>query len=67
MPRPDKISGLTPAMLAEALTKGSGSPISAAMIQADIQAGAPANPDGTISLVSYVAWLIKQGTDGSRA
>jgi len=29
-------------------------------IAADLEAGAPRNPDGTISLVRYAAWLVKQ-------
>jgi hypothetical protein len=28
-------------------------------IAADLAAGAPTNPDGTINLVSYAAWLLK--------
>ena len=30
------------------------------MIEADINAGAPSNPDGTINLVYYAAWLVKE-------
>jgi hypothetical protein len=39
------------------LTKASGSPITEAMIQADIKAGSPVNPDGTVNLIRYCAWL----------
>lgn len=35
-------------------------PVTVEMIQADIDAGAPANPDGTINLVNYAAWLVKE-------
>jgi hypothetical protein len=28
------------------------------MLQADIDAGAPTNPDGTINLVNFAAWLL---------
>ena len=28
-------------------------------IQADLSQGAPSNPDGTINLVHYAAWLVK--------
>lgn len=31
-----------------------------ARIQADIAAGAPANSDGTMSLLAYGAWLLKE-------
>jgi hypothetical protein len=30
------------------------------MLRADIDAGAPANADGTINLVHYAAWLVKE-------
>ena len=29
-------------------------------IVADLEAGAPRNPDGTINLVYYAAWLVKE-------
>ena len=29
-------------------------------IAADLEAGAPRNPDGTISLVHYAAWILKE-------
>lgn len=35
-----------------------------AMIQRDIEAGAPTNGDGTINLIHYAAWLVKQISGG---
>jgi len=32
-------------------------------IRKDIAAGAPANPDGTVNLITYAAWLIKEMSD----
>lgn len=29
-------------------------------IRADIDAGAPANPDGTINVIHYAAWLVSE-------
>ena len=29
-------------------------------VEADIAAGCPVNPDGTISLPRYAAWLVRQ-------
>ena len=29
-------------------------------IAADVATGAPTNPDGTLSLVQYAAWLVKE-------
>jgi hypothetical protein len=34
-------------------------------IQADIDAGAPTNADGTINLVNYAAWLVKGDVRGN--
>ena len=34
--------------------------ITAEFIQADLENGAPTNPNGTINLVQYVAWLVKE-------
>jgi len=59
-------SALTPADLARLLTSAGGVRIEAAQIKADIEAGAPANADGTLNLVHFAAWLVKQmATPGS--
>ncbi|MBX3356494.1 MAG: hypothetical protein KF724_12430 [Phycisphaeraceae bacterium] len=43
------------------LLRASGSrQMSAERVRADIDAGAPTNPDGTINLVHYGAWLVRQ-------
>jgi len=34
--------------------------VPAEQIAADLEAGAPRNPDGTINLVHYCAWLVKE-------
>lgn len=34
--------------------------VTVAMLQADIDDGAPTNADGTMNLVHYVAWLVKE-------
>lgn len=34
--------------------------VPAEQIVADVDAGAPRNPDGTINLVHYAAWLVKE-------
>jgi len=38
--------------------------VTEAMLRADLAAGAPANPDGTINLVHYAAWLVKESDGG---
>lgn len=35
-------------------------------LKADLQAGAPQNPDGTLNLLHYAAWLLKGGASGDR-
>ena len=45
---------------ARLLTKAGASPVTDAMIQADVEAGAPKNADGTLNLVHYTAWLAQQ-------
>ena len=44
---------------AHLLSKVSGEAFTAAMIEADRNVGAPANPDGTLHLVHYAAWLVQ--------
>jgi hypothetical protein len=47
------------------LARASGWPITEAMLQADLAAGAPTNADGTIHLVHYAAWLVKEMSRGA--
>ena len=60
----ERQGGLNPAALsvtdtARTLTRVGGQAITEAMIQRDIDQGAPTNADGTINLVHYAAWLVK--------
>ena len=34
--------------------------VSAEMLEQDIEAGAPTNPDGSLNLVQYASWLVKE-------
>ena len=52
-------AALAPADLARILTRAGTTPVTADMIEADLDTGAPINPDGTINLVLYTAWLIR--------
>jgi len=45
---------------ARLLSAAGGHVVTPEQIQADIEAGAPTNPDGTINLVRYAAWLVKE-------
>jgi hypothetical protein len=53
-------NALTVANAARLLTRVGGQPVTAEMLLADLAAGAPANADGTINLVHYSAWLLKE-------
>lgn len=45
---------------ARLLAKVGGQSVSDEMIRGDIDAGAPTNPDGTLNLVHYAAWLVRE-------
>jgi len=45
---------------ARLLSAAGGQRVTSGMIQTDIDAGAPTNVDGTINLVWYAAWLIRE-------
>jgi len=53
-------TSLTVADAARLLTRVGGQPVTVGMLEADLAAGAPANGDGTINLVHYAAWLVKE-------
>lgn len=45
---------------ARLLSAAIGEHVSVEMLQADIAAGAPTNADGTLNLVHYAAWLVRE-------
>ena len=45
---------------ARVLTASGNKPVTLEMLHADLGAGAPTNPDGTINLVHYAAWLVRE-------
>ena len=45
---------------ARLLTAVGGTPVSEEMIELDIADGAPTNANGTIHLVHYAAWLVRE-------
>ena len=56
-------NALTPADAARLLTKAGGEPVTEEMIRMDLDDGAPLNRDGTLNLVHYAAWLVKEMSD----
>ena len=61
---PIDIKSLTIEQLAKILAASGGRQITEDMIRADIKAGAPTNADGTINLIYYVAWLLRESSHG---
>lgn len=57
---PRSPAALSPAEIARLLSLASRREITEAMVREDLDAGAPANPDGTVNLVHYAAWLVRQ-------
>ncbi len=45
--------------LAQILSAMGPKPVTVAMLEDDIDDGAPVNPDGTFNLVHYLAWLLR--------
>jgi hypothetical protein len=60
-----KLTAVSLADAAKALSAASGRSITEPMIQRDIDSGAPVNADGTINLVYYAAWLAREIANGS--
>ena len=69
MTETDRSTPLNPAALpipeaARVLSRLSGRPLTEAELQSDIEAGAPTNADGTLNLVLYAAWLVREAGRG---
>ena len=60
-------TSLTVVHTARILSAAGGMPVTEEMIRLDIEAGAPTNPDGTINLVHYTAWLVSHPRQPSGA
>ena len=59
-----QMASLTPEQAATVFSAAGQRRITVEMIRADIEAGAPTNPDGTLHLVHYTAWLARQAAQG---
>ncbi len=55
-----KPNALSPEQLATILGRISREHITAEMIAQDIDAGAPTNPDGSLNVIHYTAWLVRE-------
>lgn len=63
-PGPLNPQALRLADMAHVLSASGSSPVTVEMLQVDIDNGAPRNPDGTMNLVHYAAWLVKEISSG---
>ena len=57
-------TSLTVEHTARILSAAGGREVSEEAIRRDIEAGAPVNEDGTINLVHYAAWLVREMARG---
>ena len=57
-----RITALTIDQTAKILSSAGGRRITEEMIAVDVEAGAPTNPDGTVNLVHYASWLVKESS-----
>ncbi len=53
-------NALSVANAARLLTKVFGEPVTEEMIRSDVSAGAPTNREGTLNLVHYAAWVLRE-------
>lgn len=64
-PRRPNPAALQISEAAEIFSRCTGRAIGPDSVRGDVQAGAPTNPDGTINLVHYGAWLIRKSAGGA--
>jgi len=50
---------------ARLLSAVGGQAVTVEMLQADLAAGAPTNADGTLNLLHYAAWLVREMASGA--
>jgi hypothetical protein len=50
--------------LARILSASGLRPVTVETLRADIEDGAPVNPDGTMNLVQYTTWMVRELTRG---
>ena len=58
--KPLNPTGLSLADAAKLLSATGGIAVTVKQLEADVASGAPTNPNGTLNLVHYAAWLVKE-------
>ena len=64
-PRSVNPNRMTPEELSTLLSNHRKKRVDIEQIQADIEAGAPKNDDGTLNVVAYAAWLLQEKHRGN--
>ncbi len=59
----NKPEALPKATLVEVLRRSGSRTASMERLEADIAAGAPVNEDGTVNIMKYAAWILKEDPD----
>lgn len=59
-----RLTALSVVDAATILSRAGSKLVTAELVRKDIDAGAPTNPDGTLNLVHYAAWLSKERAHG---
>ncbi len=59
-----RITAMQPRKISDVLQRAGARHVSPETIQADLEAGAPVNDDGTVNLIEYAAWLVQRMADG---
>ena len=60
MPESIRLTALPKESVVRLLKQAGSTRASAELVEADIAAGAPVNDDGTMNLLEYAAWLLKE-------
>ena len=64
-PKPINPTALSLSDTARLMAKVGFESVSESMLEQDVANGAPTNADGTINLVHYAAWLVRESADRS--
>ena len=59
----NKPEALAKETLVELLRRAGSRTASMDSLMSDVEAGAPVNPDGTMSVFAYTAWILKEMSD----
>lgn len=51
---------LKPEQLVDVLVKSGFRDMTLELLHSDFELGAPRNPDGTVNLIHYMAWILKE-------